>query len=63
MFTTSWDKMIRVIDIGKQTTIKSLVASKEIIKEMVIINEGENSTVIVAGCEPIIRAYNIETGT
>jgi WD40 repeat protein len=38
--------------------LKSFVASKETIKEMVITKD----LIIVAGCEPIIRAYNLETG-
>ena len=58
MFTASWDKMIRVIDLGKNLIVKSFVASKETIKEMLITDE----YIIVAGCEPIIRAYNLENG-
>ena len=58
MFTASWDKMIRVIDLDKQLVVKSFVASKETIKEMLITDD----LIIVAGCEPIIRAYSLETG-
>jgi len=58
MFTASWDKMIRVIDLSKNLVVKSFVASKETIKEMLITND----LIIVAGCEPIIRAYNLENG-
>ena len=58
MFTASWDKMIRVIDLDKSLVVKSFVASKETIKEMLITDD----MIIVAGCEPIIRAYNLETG-
>ena len=63
MFTASWDKMVRVIDLDKQLTVKSFVASKETIKEMLVVGDGGgDSMIIVAGCEPIIRAYNFETG-
>ena len=63
MFTASWDKMVRVIDLDKQLTVKSFVASKETIKEMLVVGDGgPDSQIIVAGCEPIIRAYNFETG-
>lgn len=57
MFTASWDKMIRVIDLDKNIVVKSFVASKETIKEMLVTDE----QIIVAGCEPIIKAYNLET--
>ena len=38
--------------------MKSFVASKETIKEMLVTDD----TIIVAGCEPIIRAYNFVDG-
>ena len=58
MFTANWDKMVRVIDLEKQQCVKSFVASKETIKEMLVTDD----TIIVAGCEPIIRSFNFETG-
>ena len=58
MFTANWDKMVRVIDLDKQQTVKSFVASKETIKEMIVTDD----TIIVAGCEPIIRSYDFKTG-
>ena len=58
MFTANWDKMVRVIDLDKQQTVKSFVASKETIKEMIVTDD----TIIVAGCEPIIRSYNFQSG-
>jgi WD40 repeat protein len=58
LFTASWDKMIRVIDLEKQIVLKAWIASKETIKEMCITDE----ELIVAGCDPIIRSYNLETG-
>ena len=38
--------------------MKSFVASKETIKEMIVTDD----TIVVAGCEPIIRSYNFERG-
>ena len=57
MFTANWDRMVRVIDLDKQRTMKSFVASKETIKEMLVTDD----TIIVAGCEPIIRSYNFKS--
>lgn len=53
MYTASWDKMIRVIDLEKNIILKAWVASKETIKEMTIAEE----ELIVAGCDPVIRSY------
>jgi len=50
--------MVRVIDLDKAQTVKSFVASKETIKEMLVTDD----TIIVAGCEPIIRSYNFVDG-
>ena len=58
MFTASWDKMIRVVDLEKNIIMKAWIASKETIKEMCFTNE----MIIVAGCDPIIRGYNLATG-
>ena len=58
LFTASWDKMIRAIDLEQNKVIKSFIGSKEAIKCMEICNE----FVFVAGCDPIIRSFNIETG-
>jgi WD40 repeat protein len=58
MFTACWDKMIRVVDLKRQVVAKSFIASKETIKEIVLTN----NLIIVAGCEPIIRAFTMDTG-
>jgi WD40 repeat protein len=58
MFTASWDKMVRVVDLDKQIIIKGFIASKETIKEMVITSD----YLFVAGLDPVIRAYHLETG-
>ena len=58
MFTANWDKMVRVIDLDKAQVVKSFVASKETIKEMIVTDD----TIVVAGCEPIIRSYDFNSG-
>mmetsp|Transcript_21356 Transcript_21356/g.33039 ORF Transcript_21356/g.33039 Transcript_21356/m.33039 type:complete len:166 (-) Transcript_21356:235-732(-) len=58
LFTACWDKMIRVFDLEQNKIVKSFIASKEAIKCMEIYNE----YVFVAGCDPIIRCFNMETG-
>jgi F-box and WD-40 domain protein MET30 len=59
MFTASWDKMVRVVDLEKNIILKGFIASKETIKEMAFTNE----YLIVAGLDPIIRAYHLENGS
>jgi len=56
MFTASWDKMIRVVDLEQNKVTKSFVASKEAIKAMVI----SDKYIFVAGCDPIIRGFSLE---
>ena len=58
LFTASWDKMVRCIDLEMNKVVKSFIASKEAIKTMQITEK----YIFVAGCDPIIRAFNIETG-
>lgn len=58
LFTASWDKMIRVVCLEKRIVLKAFIASKETIKEMCFSNE----MLIVAGCDPLIRGYHLETG-
>ena len=55
LFTASWDKMIRCIDLEQNKVVKSFIASKEAIKCMQI----SDTYIFVAGCDPIIRAFNI----
>ncbi len=59
LFTASWDKMVRCIDLDSSKVIKSFIASKESIKCMQITEK----YIFVAGCDPIIRAFDIETGS
>ena len=58
MFTASWDKMVRIIDLEANKVSKSFVASKEAIKAMIVTDK----YVFVAGCDPIIRGFSLETG-
>lgn len=50
--------MIRVIDLVKNIIMKAFVASKETIKTIKLSDQ----ELIVAGCDPIIRSYHLETG-
>jgi WD40 repeat protein len=59
LFTASWDKMIRCIDLETNKVVKSFIASKEAIKTMQVTDK----YIFVAGIEPIIRAFNIEDGS
>lgn len=58
LFTASWDKMIRCVDLADNKVVKSFIASKEAIKCMQLYQK----YIFVAGCDPIIRGFNIETG-
>lgn len=58
MFTASWDKMVRCVDLETNKVVKSFIASKEAIKCMKVTEK----YIFVAGCDPIIRAFDIETG-
>jgi WD40 repeat protein len=58
MFTASWDKMVRIVDLETSRVTKSFVASKEAIKAMIVTDK----YVFVAGCDPIIRGFSLETG-
>ena len=58
MFTASWDKMVRLVDLEANKVTKSFVASKEAIKAMIVTDKH----IFVAGCDPIIRGFSLETG-
>ncbi len=55
LFTASWDKMIRCVDLEQNKIVKSFIASKEAIKCMQLNKE----YIFVAGCDPIIRSFNL----
>ncbi len=50
MYSASWDKMVRVIDLEAHKVTKSFVASKEAIKCMLVTE----TFIFVAGCDPVI---------
>jgi WD40 repeat protein len=58
MFTASWDKMVRIVDLEANKVTKSFVASKEAIKAMIVTDK----YIFVAGCDPIIRGFSLESG-
>ena len=59
LFTASWDKMVRCVDLETNKVVKSFIASKEAIKCMQV----NDKYIFVAGCDPIIRGFRIEDGT
>lgn len=58
MYTAHWDKMVKVTDLERGLVVKTFVASKETIKDILVIDDW----VIVAGCDPVIRSFNIQDG-
>ena len=58
MFTASWDKMVRCIDLEENKVQKSFIASKEAIKMLEISGD----MLFVAGCDPVIRSFSLSTG-
>ena len=59
LFTASWDKMVRCIDLESNKIVKSFIASKEAIKCMEVTEE----YCFIAGCDPIIRRFDFSAGT
>jgi WD40 repeat protein len=58
LFIASWDKIIRCVDLEINKVVKSFIGSKEAIKCLRIFN----NDIFVAGCDPIIRGFNLQTG-
>lgn len=59
MYTASWDKLIRIIDLEANKAIKSFVGAREAIKCILVTD----THIFVAGCDPVIHGFNLETGT
>lgn len=59
LFTASWDKMVRCIDLEDNKVVKSFIASKEAIKML----EQSKDLLFVAGCDPNIRSFSLKDGT
>ena len=58
LYTASWDKSIRCLDLESGEIVKTFVGSKDVIKCISYSNE----VIYVAGCDPVIRGFNITTG-
>ena len=58
LFTGSWDKQVRAIDLKTSEIDRAFVASKDVIKCV----HFHDKWLFVAGLDPIIRSYNLTTG-
>lgn len=58
VFTGSWDKMVRAIDLKTGEVDRAFVASREAIKCLHLFDKW----LFVAGMDPVIRAYDLTTG-
>jgi len=58
LYTASWDKQVRAIQLDSGQVDSSFVASREAIKSLLI----SGKYIFVSGCDPVIRAYDTETG-
>lgn len=59
LFTGSWDKIVRAIDLKTGEIDRSFVASREAIECLHIWDKW----LFVAGIDPVIRAYDLTTGS
>ena len=59
MFVGCWDKTLKIVDLERQMTQDQITASNEAIRAITVYG----NEVFVAGCDPIIRAWNLETRT
>lgn len=58
LFTGSWDKIVRAIDLKNGEVDRSFVASREAIKCLHIYDKW----LFVGGCDPVVRAYDLVSG-
>lgn len=58
LYSASWDKSIRCLDLESGEIVKTFVGSKDVIKCIQYSKE----VIYVGGCDPIIRGFNITTG-
>jgi WD40 repeat protein len=58
LFTGSWDKIVRAIDLKTGEVDRSFVASRDAIKCLHLFDKW----LFVSGCDPIVRAYDLVTG-
>jgi F-box and WD-40 domain protein 1/11/F-box/WD-40 domain protein 7 len=55
----SWDRMLRIVDLRENTIKDTIIAAEQPIKCI----EMEGSVVYVGGCEPVIRAWDLENSS
>jgi WD40 repeat protein len=58
LFTGSWDKIVRAIDLKTAEVDRSFVASRDAIKCLHLYDKW----LFVSGCDPVVRAYDLVTG-
>jgi F-box and WD-40 domain protein 1/11/F-box/WD-40 domain protein 7 len=58
LYVGSWDRMLRTIDLQKNMVTNAMLASEDAIKAIL----ASENYVFVAGCDPVIRAWHIESG-
>lgn len=58
LFSGSWDKQVRAIDLKTSEIDRAFVASKDVIKSVHVFDKW----LFVAGLDPMIRQYNLTTG-
>ena len=58
LFTGSWDKQVRAIDLKTGEVDRAFVASKDAIKCLHLYDKW----LFVGGCDPVVRAYDLSNG-
>ncbi len=58
MYTASWDKMIRSVDLEAAKVTNAFQGASEAIKVMLITD----TRIFVGGCDPIIRSWDLISG-
>jgi len=57
LFVATWDKVLRSVDLKTNKVQDVLLASQELIKTVLL----SETHVFIGGCDPIIRAWNLES--
>jgi WD40 repeat protein len=58
LFLGGWDRTVRAVNLEENTIVKSFVAAKDAIN---VVDVFDNK-IYVAGCDPVIRSFDLETG-
>lgn len=56
LYVATWDKVLRSVDLKTNKVLDVLLASQELIKTVLL----SDTHVFIGGCDPIIRAWNLE---